>query len=151
MNTEAKVSINRPKQEVWSVITDIENAADNISGIQDVSILEKPSEGIVGLKWSETRIMFGKTAMETMWITDAEEQEYYRTRAESHGAIYTSTLRVHEADGVTELTMSFGAEPVSIGAKLMTATVGRFMMGATRKALQQDLEDIKQAVESRAV
>lgn len=43
-----------------------------VSGIISLNILHQPEDGLVGLKWEETRKMFGKEASETMWITDYE-------------------------------------------------------------------------------
>ena len=53
--------INAPRERVWDIITDIEHAADNIAGIESVEVLDKPEQGIVGLKWRETRKFAGKT------------------------------------------------------------------------------------------
>lgn len=43
--------------------------------------------------------------------------------------------------------MTFGAQPQGIVAKVMSATIGRLFMGATRKALRKDLDDIAAAAE----
>lgn len=109
--------------------------------------MEKPEDGLVGLKWVETRTLFGKQATETMWITDAVENDHYQTRAESHGAIYTTVLSLAEEGDQTRLTMSFDGEPQTFTAKVMLAATGRFFRNATEKALVQDLEDIKAVVE----
>ena len=66
MQFKMRVPVKASKQEVWKSITDFETAADRISGIDEIEILNKPAEGLVGLKWKETRTMFGKTATETM-------------------------------------------------------------------------------------
>ncbi len=150
MNTQVQVTIAKPRADVWRVITDIDNSVNTISGIEKVEVLERPDEGLVGLEWKETRTMFGREATEVMWITEVKDGEWYRVRAESHGAIYLSTLSLDEVAEGTVLTMKFDAVPTSFGAKLMNATIGRLFVGATRKALQQDLDDIKAAVESRA-
>ena len=87
MIVEVQVTINGSKEAILAVITNIENASETISGIEKVEVLERPENGLVGLKWRETRTLFGKTATEEMWITDAAENEFYQTRAESHGFI----------------------------------------------------------------
>lgn len=46
---------------------------------------ENTASGLVGLKWRETRMLFGKEATAEKWITDAVENECYKTRAESDG------------------------------------------------------------------
>lgn len=150
MHVEVKVPVKATRHDVWKKVTDIENAAETISGIEKVEILNKPSEGIVGLKWMETRTLFGKTATETMWITDAAEDNYYLTEAQSHGAIYRSKIQVSDQDGTTYLSMDFDAEPQSLGGKMLSVIMGFMFRGATKKALLQDLNDVKSAVEGTA-
>jgi len=147
MIMKVQVSINGAREKVWPVITNIENAHKTISGIEKIEVLEKPAEGLVGLKWRETRTLFGKTATEVMWITDARENESYSTRAESHGSVYKTNLALSEQGQNTQLTMEFEGVPQTFAAKLMSATMGIFFKGATKKALMQDLVDIKTAVE----
>ena len=90
MLVEVQVTINGSRAAVWAAITNIENASDIISGILKVEILEKPASGLVGLKWRETRMLFGKPASAEKWITDAAENEFYKTRAESDGFLFLS-------------------------------------------------------------
>ena len=85
MIVEAKVTINASRAAVWTAITNIENAAKFISGIEKIEVVEKPATGLVGFKWRETRMYFGKPATVEIWITDAAENEFYKTRAESDG------------------------------------------------------------------
>lgn len=150
MNVDASVTINAPVDAVWSVATDIEGSQRTISGIEEVEILERPSPGIRGLKWKETRTIAGKKAVETMWITDVEEKSYYVTEARSHGSIYRTRVSVSESGGRTTLSMAFTAEPVSTLAKVFSTLLGPLMKRSIKKAFQKDLEDLKAAAESRA-
>jgi carbon monoxide dehydrogenase subunit G len=147
MKIRVQIEIQSTKEKIWNVISDIEGSANTIKGIEKVEILEKPQDNLVGLKWRETRKMFGQTATEVMWITDAVENEYYTTRAESHGAIYTTELLLSSKGDSTELIMIFGAELVTFQAKLFSL-MGFLFIGATKKALKEDLKDIKAKVES---
>lgn len=147
MRFNVEVSVNAPKNEVWQLVSDIEHAADRISGIESLEILEKPAEGMLGLKWQETRTLFGNTATETMWITDVVDNDHYITEARSHGSIYKSKVYVSDDGGTTRLGMDFAAEPQTFGAKVLSATMGFMFKGTTRKCLLQDLEDIKAVAE----
>jgi len=147
MKVSTSIDIAKPKEKVWKVITDIENAVGRISSIIDIDVLEKPESGFVGFKWKETRKMFGKEATEVMWVTDSVENEYYSTRAESHGSIYISRLSLTESDGITTLTMSFSGEAQSILAKILSTLMGFLIKGSMAKELQKDLVDIKKFVE----
>ncbi len=148
MKLQVETNINGSREKVWSVITNIEGSAERISGIEEVEVLERPEYGLVGFKWKETRTMFGKTATEVMWITEAEENSHYNVRAESHGMIYKSVIAIKQNGDQTILSMEFGGEAQNFGTKLMSVLMGPFFKGATRKALQKDLDDIKTWVEN---
>jgi carbon monoxide dehydrogenase subunit G len=147
MKMEVSELIDAPRAEVWRVITDIDDSASIISGIEKVEVLERPENGLVGLKWRETRTMFGQTATEVMWITNAEEQVSYETRAENRGAIYQSGFKLSDEAGKTRLTMFFEGVPTSFFGRLMSAITSPFFKGATEKAIKQDLIDIKAKAE----
>jgi uncharacterized membrane protein len=147
MEVRAEVLIDAPREKVWKVISDIENSVSVISGIERITVLEQADNGLVGLKWEEERTMFGQTATEVMWITEAEDNKYYQTRAERPNVVYISKLALEDDSGKTRLSMEFGAEISSLGTKILSAITGIFFKKATQNALQQDLEDIKIAVE----
>jgi hypothetical protein len=147
MLVEVHVTICGSKESVWAVITNIENAAAIISGIDKIKILEKPASGLVGLKWRETRMLFGKPATADKWITEAADNAFYKTRAESDGFIFLSTIRISADDGGVMLTSIHDSQPQSIGARIMSVPMGLFFKGVAKKALLQDLNDIKSAAE----
>ena len=139
-------NIQAPRERVWEIITDIEHAAETISAITKLTVLERPAAGFIGLKWMETRVMFGKEATETMWISAAEENHWYETTAESHGSIYKSRLEIQDAGDGVELSMRFDATPTSLFARIMSMTSFMFN-GTIKKAFQRDLQDIKRLAE----
>ena len=143
-----ETKIDASKEKVWQIISDIEGSADVISGIEGIEILEKPTNGLVGLKWQETRIMFGKTATEVMWITEAEKDQHYKTRAEGPGVIYVTTLAVSDDGPNTSLSMQFEAETTSFGSRILSGLMGVFIKKSMRDAIEQDLTDIKAAAEN---
>ena len=147
MIVEAQVGINRSKAAIWAVITNIANASETISGIENIEVLEKPANGLVGLRWRETRMLFGKPATAEKWITDAAENEFYTTRAEDNGFVFLSTMRISESSGGISLTSAHDSKPQGIVARLMSIPMGLLFKGVAKKALLQDLNDIKSAVE----
>ena len=147
MIVEAQVTINGSRAAIWAAITNIENASEFISGIENIEVLEKPASGLVGLKWRETRMLFGKPATADKWITDAAENEFYKTRAEDNGFVFLSTMRISESSGGMTLTSTHVSEPQGFAARLMSIPMGLLFKGVAKKALLQDLNDIKSAVE----
>ncbi len=148
MNLTISIEIKAPKEKVWEVITDIEHAANTISGIEKIEILEKPKNTLIGLKWKETRTIFGKSATETMWITEAQENDYYKTRAESNGAIYQTVLKLSEKENTTLLTMEFHTEAVTLKGKFMAFIFGSMLKKTMKKLIKKDLIDIKNTIEN---
>jgi hypothetical protein len=93
-------------------------------------------------------MLFGKPATAEKWITDAVENEFYKTKAEDSGFVFLSTMRISESsDGMT-LTSSHDSKPQGFLARLMSLPMFLFK-GVARKALLQDLNDIKSAVERK--
>jgi len=149
MKLTIDIEIKAPKEKVWKVITDIENSVNTISGIEKIEILNKPKDTVVGLKWKETRTIFGKSATETMWITEATENDYYKTRAESNGAIYQTILKLSEKENTTFLTMEFNSEAITIKGKIMAFIFGRMLNKTMKKLIKKDLINIKTTVENK--
>ena len=146
MIVEAHVTIRGSKAAVWAAITNIEKAEEIISGIEKIEVVERPASALVGLKWRETRMLFGKPATVEKWITEATESAFM-TRAEDGGFVFLTTHRIAESDdgGVT-LTSSHETRPQGLFARLRAMPMFLFK-GVIRKAILQDLNDIKSAVE----
>ena len=150
MQVTRSIEIEASLAEVWSFVSNIENADSWISGIKEVEILERATgPSILGLKWRETREWMGKDTVEVMWVTDASEPQYYETRAESHGSIYISRIELDRISTGTRLTMAFKGQPVTFGAKVLWALTGWMAKKALCKTIDQDLSDIRGAVEKQ--
>jgi len=148
MTITTSETINANQERVWQVITDFDNAQENITSILAVEVLNRPETGLLGFSWKETRKMFGKEAEETMTISECVEGQCYETTANNHGTIYKSRLEITEiSPGQCTLSMSFGHQPVTFGAKIMSLFSFAFT-GAIKKAFHDDLTDIKRVAEA---
>ena len=147
MLVEARVTVRGSRAAIWAAITDIENASETMRGIEKIEVLEKPANGLVGLKWRETRMLFGKPATADKWITDAAENAFYKTRAESDGFVFLSTMSISEGSGGITLTSAHDSRPQGLVATVLSLPMIFLFKGVAKKALLQDLNDIKSAVE----
>jgi hypothetical protein len=93
-------------------------------------------------------MLFGKPANVEKWITDAAENEFYTTRAEDSGFVFLTTTRLSESSGGMTLTSSHETKPQGIVARLKATPMFLFK-GVIKRAILQDLNDIKSAVEKR--
>jgi carbon monoxide dehydrogenase subunit G len=138
-------------ETVWTVMTDIEGSAAVLSGVERIERLDDRDGFGPGFRWRETRRIGGREASEELEVTAVDTGRSYAVEAESRGVRYHSVASVERDGAGSTLTMTFGAEPQGRLSKLMARTVGKAFESAARKALQQDLDDIVVAAETREV
>lgn len=138
--------IEAPLEQVFDLFTDLEHAAENLSGIDDVEILTDGPIG-VGTRWRETRTMWGKQHAEEMEISQFALNDHYTVVAESGGARYLTTFRFRRAGEGTDVTIEFRVVPLSVAAKLMQPLSG-VMTRTVRRSMEQDLRDLKAVAEA---
>lgn len=146
MIVEAQITIRGSKAAVWAATTDIAHFAELLSGVEKIEVVEKPATGLIGLKWKETRKLFGESATVEKWITEAKENEFYTTRAEQDGFVFITTNRISGSDGSVVLTGIHETQPQGFAARVKSLPVV-FFKGVIKKAIMQDLNDIKKVVE----
>ena len=89
---------------------------------------------------------FGEPSSIDKWITDAVENEFYKTRAEMDGFIFITTIAIIQSDNIMILTSSHETISHGIIAKIKSLPM-IFFKGMLKKAILQDLTDYKSAVE----
>lgn len=139
---EVHVEIAASPEAVWRVVSDVRNAAATVPAIRAIEVLAGPPEGI-GMRWRETRILFGREATEVMEIAEWNPPRSYLAIAESHGARYRSRVTVTPAASGTRLAFTFESQGVTATARILGALLAPFMKGAVRKAFRADLVAIK--------
>ena len=145
-SVEVQATVAAPPERVFAAATDLANLPETMSGIDSVEVLSDGPFG-AGTRWRETRTLYGRQATEEMWVTGFDPPRSYVVEAESHGAHYRTEITfAPEGDG-TRVTFVFGARPVSFVARLFSIFSGMMMKGV-KKALAQDLEDLKRVAES---
>ncbi len=138
--------------QVWSVITDLDRAEQVLSGVSRVQLMTDGPYA-VGTRWRETRRMFGREATLEMWVADNDPLRRTVVEASSGATDYRTEFTLTPVgERATALSLAFGVETPDPGAvqKLLWRVAGGLGAKATRKALEQDLDDIAAAAESRA-
>jgi hypothetical protein len=148
MKVDAHIKILGDKSNVWKTITNIKDFPNVLSGVEKIDLLNQPSNGLVGLKWRETRMYFGKPSAIDKWVVDAVENEHYKTRAEMDGFIFLTTMTVSQVDDSTTLTSTHETKAEGFIAKLKSLPM-IFFKGTLKKAILKDLTEIKVVVEQK--
>ena len=146
MHCTVSVDVNAPAEATWAAASDIENAAGRIPAITRLEVLPGPRSG-VGMRWRETRVMFGREATETMEIAQWSPPRSYVATACSHGCEYRSTVSVTPTGAGCTLSIRFEGRPLTVVAKVMSVLMAPLAGRAVRNALIQDLQAIKRFTE----
>lgn len=147
MKLRVSIPIEATKEDIWRVMTDFEHENETIHAVNDVEIIENPNNTLNGLKWKETRTMFGKEESEVMTITEFKKDSYFKSHAENHGMAYDSTYSIESEGDHNLLLVDFVAKPQKISSRLTNMVFGSLMKTSTERSLLDDLHDIKEAVE----
>lgn len=134
-----------PPAKVFEVVTDLRRAPERIRGITRLEVL---TEGPIrqGTRFRETRVMFKREATEEMEITAFDPPRGYSVGCESCGCRYRTDFRLTPSRGGTDVRLEFEAVPLTFFAKAMSFLF-KPMIKSCLKAMEQDLEDLRAAVE----
>ena len=145
MNLVLEESIQAPQRAVWQILTDLQGAPGRIAGIKALEVLTTGPVG-KGTRFRETRVMFGKEAVEEMEITHFDAPTTYTVEADSCGAHFVSTYSLREVAGTTTLRLELRTRANTFMAKVMSP-LGLLMAGSMKKLIAKDNADIKRAAE----
>lgn len=137
--------IAAPPDVVFARASDFRRAPETVTAITRMEILTSGPVG-VGMRFRETRVLFGREATEEMTITAFEPPRRYTLSAESHGSRYHTELSFAPDGQGTRMTMTFQGTPVTLMARIMSVLM-KPMMKTVMKACAKDLDDIKAAAE----
>jgi hypothetical protein len=135
-----------PPSAVFAVFADLEHAPGRVQAIIKLEIVTPGPVG-VGTRFRETRKMFGKDCTEEMQITAFDPERSYEVLCQSCGAEYRTVFRFTPNVAGTRVDVEFGTRALSFFAKVMKP-MGFLMKGMMKKCIDQDLEDLKKAIET---
>lgn len=140
--------IDAPAEDVWHVLTHVEDSATILSGVSEIEMLTDGPYA-VGTRWRETRTMMGGSETEEMWVAEVDEPRSTVIRAEARGATYVTTFTLEPTENGTRLTMTFagGMEKPGLVMRVLGPITSRLGLAMSKKMMTQDLADIATAAE----
>lgn len=140
--------LEAPIRRVFDLFTDLEHAAEHVSGIKQIELLTPGRFGL-GTRWRETREVFGHLDTVEMEVIAFERD---RTYTLSH---YKARVRVEIVfsfephDAGTRVTITFALDAAGMPPGFMTP-LNWAVAGKVRHVLNHDLADLKQCLERQA-
>ncbi|WP_165872968.1 SRPBCC family protein [Nocardioides jejuensis] len=145
-------SIHASPEAVWDVLTDVPHYGDILRSVKSTRLLTDDGYD-VGTAWVEERTFFGHHGQEELRVTDSDAPR--RTIHETslrHDAIRTAYSVQPNRDDTTRLlvTATMDVTGRSTAEKAFWNAFGGHSYNATRRMLEQDLEDIRVETERRS-
>jgi hypothetical protein len=140
--------VDAPPSVVFALFTDFEHAPEYVSGISRLEILT-PGPIHIGTRFRETRRMNGHERTEELEVTAFEPGRHFDLRTRVGGTVVCQAYRFLPERTGTTVEVDVESEPLSLAAKLMTPITNRSVAGSMRKAVLQDIEDLRRFAESQ--
>lgn len=141
-------SVRASQERTFELLSDFANAPTRIRGITRVEVVT-PGPVRPGTRFRETRRMFKREATVEMEILSIDPPRSYVVGCDTCGSRYRTEFDVAANDSGATISATFNVEPISFFAKLMSPLM-RPMLKACARACEEDLADIKRALEGSA-
>ena len=139
--------VDAPLEATFAAFSDLDRAADNISGIVSIERLDSgPMRA--GTRWRETRMMMKREATEELEVSEFKHNQHYTVVCDSCGSNITSTFRFVPRGDATDVVLELAVNPTTFMAKMLSP-LGKLMMGAMRTCMQQDMDELALIAEGR--
>jgi len=137
--------IDAPADVVFRTVAHVEQFSEAVPHILRVEFLSEAKSG-VGARFRETRMMMGSEASTELEVTEHVENERVRIVSEAGGALWDTVFTVVPDGEGTELKMVMDARPRTTSARMTLPLI----IGAVRKAVEQDMDAVKSFCERPA-
>ena len=137
--------IAAPVEDVFNLFTDIENAAERVSAIQEIKVMSTGPFNL-GTRWNETREVLGRIDNAQMEITSFERNKAYTVTHHKGGVRIDTIFTFEPSASGTNVSIEFELNSQGLPPGLLSPlewAVG----GKVRHALSDDLDDLKQSIE----
>jgi len=142
-------TVAAPVERVFDVFTDLEQAAERVSNIQEIEVLTTGGFEL-GTRWLETRTVLGKLDSAEMEVTAYERNHSYTITHHKAGSRIDTmfTFEPLELGTGTRVRIEFALESHGLPPGLL-APLGWAIAGSVRDVISHDLADLKESMEKR--
>ncbi|MCI5048203.1 MAG: SRPBCC family protein [Aquisalinus sp.] len=140
--TTATRHITAPVEKVFQAISDVSTFAQTNPNIVNIEMLSTQTSG-VGTRFRETRSMNGREATTELEFTEYVENEHVRIVSDAGGTIWDTLMKLTPEGETTRLDMQMDARPYKLMSKIVTPLIS----GMVNKAVQEDMDGLKERLE----
>ncbi len=137
--------ISAPVNLVFDTVSQITNFSKAIPQIVNVEILSDQKSG-VGTRFKETRLMNGREATTELEVTEFVANERIRLVSDAGSTIWDTVFTVQPDGDQVELAMVMNASAYKLRSRIMNV----FIKGFVQRALEDDMDAVKQYCEQHS-
>lgn len=137
--------VKAPVDQVFRLFTDIEHAAEHVSGIKKIGIMSTGPINL-GFRWCETREVLGRLDDAEMEITSFEPNRTYTVTHQKGGVRIDTIFTFEPVPAGTKVSIEFELSSQGLPPGLLVPlewAIG----GKVRHVLSDDLADLKASIE----
>ncbi|MGI9609320.1 MAG: SRPBCC family protein [Acidimicrobiia bacterium] len=144
MKAMASISIQRPVDEVFDFVTDVENMPRWVSGVSGARMVSKAMEK--GASYVIDYVTGWRSSEVEIEVVDFERPKVFASKA-SRGPIgYEGRMELTSDGKSTSITNIIEDNPDSLATTIANALLGPLLRGARRRRLQKELEQLRSAI-----
>lgn len=149
MTVTVASQVAAPVDRVFAVFTDLEHAAEHVSGIKNIELLT-PGDFRLGARWQETREVLGRQDSAEMEVTAFERNRTYTITHHKAGTRIDTVFTFEPSGNGTKVSVEFDLESHGLPPGLL-APLGWAIADKVRDVLSHDLLDLKQSAENQSM
>jgi carbon monoxide dehydrogenase subunit G len=134
-----------PVEQVFREFTDVEHAAERVSGIRGIEMITPGPFG-PGTRWREIRDILGHLDSAEMEVSAFDRNRSYTITHYKGGARIDAVFTFEPVGGDTKVSLEFTLDSQGMPPGLLSP-LGWAISGKIRDVLAQDLSDLKDATE----
>lgn len=144
VRVEHEVVVNRPVEEVFDYLTNIEALGEWQSSVVDARrVTDGPVR--IGTRFIESRHVMGRSIESTVEVAEHAVPDRFTVRVLDGPVRFTVTHVFERLDGSTRLTVHAEGEPHGLAARL----AGPMIAQRAKREFETDFDRLKQLLESR--
>ncbi|MET0167552.1 MAG: SRPBCC family protein [Vicinamibacterales bacterium] len=137
--------VRAPVDQVFGLFTDIEHAAERVSGIKKIEIMSTGPINL-GFRWCETREVLGRLDDAEMEITSFESNHTYTVTHHKSGVRIDTVFTFEPVPAGTKVSVEFELNSQGLPPGLLLP-LDWAIGGKVRHVLSDDLADLKESIE----
>ena len=144
MKAMASISIQRPVDEVFDFVTDVENMPRWVSGVSSARMVSQAMEK--GARYVIDYVTGWRSSEVEIEVVDYERPRLFASKSSRGPFDYEGRMELESDGKATSITNIIEDNPDSLSTTVANVLFGPLLRGARRRRLQKELEQLRTAI-----